>query len=104
MLEKINDNAYRLELPSELKISSTFNVSDLDSFDAGDGDGDVLGSKPFQEEENDEDIQHEPAQDIPFVSDLPMTRSGTRFILEKFNAFLETLVGLNEDQALTNEY
>ena len=29
ILEKINDNAYKLELPLEFGISSTFNISDL---------------------------------------------------------------------------
>jgi hypothetical protein len=29
VLEKINDNAYRLELPADFGVSSTFNISDL---------------------------------------------------------------------------
>jgi hypothetical protein len=29
ILEKINDNAYKLELPPEFGISLTFNISDL---------------------------------------------------------------------------
>jgi hypothetical protein len=29
ILEKINDNAYKLELPLEFGISPTFNISDL---------------------------------------------------------------------------
>ena len=29
ILEKINDNAYKLELPPEFGISPTFNISDL---------------------------------------------------------------------------
>jgi hypothetical protein len=29
ILEKINDNAYKLELPSEFGVSATFNVLDL---------------------------------------------------------------------------
>jgi hypothetical protein len=29
VLEKINDNAYRLELPVDFEVSSTFNISDL---------------------------------------------------------------------------
>jgi hypothetical protein len=29
ILEKINDNAYKLELPSEFGVSPTFNISNL---------------------------------------------------------------------------
>jgi hypothetical protein len=29
VLEKINDNAYKLELPPEFGVSPTFNISDL---------------------------------------------------------------------------
>ena len=36
VLERINDNAYKLNLPSEYNISATFNVSDLSPFDVGD--------------------------------------------------------------------
>jgi hypothetical protein len=35
VLERINDNAYKLDLPSEYNISATFNVSDLSLFDVG---------------------------------------------------------------------
>jgi len=33
ILEKITDNAYRLELPSEVRISHTFNVAELSAYD-----------------------------------------------------------------------
>ena len=36
ILERINDNAYRVDLPGEYNISSTFNVADLSPFDVGD--------------------------------------------------------------------
>ena len=32
VLEKVNDNAHRLELPEEYGVSTTFNISDLISF------------------------------------------------------------------------
>ncbi|XP_060196232.1 uncharacterized protein LOC132625623, partial [Lycium barbarum] len=34
VLERIGDNAYKLDLPSEYQVSATFNVSDLSLFDA----------------------------------------------------------------------
>jgi hypothetical protein len=54
-LEKINDNAYKLELPPEFVVSSTFNISDLKPYL---GEEDELESRttPIQEGENDEDI------------------------------------------------
>jgi len=32
VLEKINDNAYKIDLPSKYNVSNTFNVFDLSSF------------------------------------------------------------------------
>ena len=49
ILERINDNAYKLDLPNEYTVSSTFNVTDLSPFDAGND----LRTNPFQEERND---------------------------------------------------
>jgi len=34
VLERINNNAYKLDLPGEYSVSATFNVSDLSPFDA----------------------------------------------------------------------
>jgi len=36
VITRINDNAYKLDLPGEYNISATFNVSDLTPFDVGD--------------------------------------------------------------------
>ena len=53
--EKINDNAYKLELPPEFGVSPTFNISDLKLYL---GEEDELESRmtPIQEGEDDEDI------------------------------------------------
>ncbi|KAM6574978.1 uncharacterized protein LOC115696576 [Cannabis sativa] len=45
VLERINDNAYRLDLPGEYNVSVTFNVFNLNPFDASED----LGTNPFQE-------------------------------------------------------
>ena len=50
VLAKINNNAYKLDLPSEYNINATFNVSNLSPFDVGDD----LRTNPFQEKGNDE--------------------------------------------------
>ena len=52
ILERINDNAYKLDLLGEYGVSATFYVSDLSPFDAGDN----LRTNPSQEEGNDEDV------------------------------------------------
>ena len=49
VLERINNNAYKLDLPGEYTVSTTFNVTDLSPFDASDD----LRTNPFQEEGND---------------------------------------------------
>jgi hypothetical protein len=35
ILEKINDNAQKVDLPGEYKVSATFTVSNLSPFDVG---------------------------------------------------------------------
>ena len=35
VLERINDNAYKIDLPGAYNVSATFNVSDLSPFDVG---------------------------------------------------------------------
>jgi hypothetical protein len=49
ILGKINDNAYKVDLPSEYNVSTTFNISNLSPYDAGDD----LRSNPFKERGND---------------------------------------------------
>ena len=50
VLERINDNAYKVDLPGEYNINANFNVTELSPFDVGDS----LDSKtnPFEEREN----------------------------------------------------
>ena len=55
IIEKINDNTYKLELPPEFGVSPTFNITDLKPYL---GEEDELESRTtqFQEGEDDEDI------------------------------------------------
>jgi hypothetical protein len=55
VLERINDNAYKLELPAEFGVSPTFNVADSKQYL---GEEDELESRTtqMQEGEDDEDI------------------------------------------------
>jgi hypothetical protein len=45
IIERINDNAYKVDPPGEYGVSVTFNVSNLSSFDVGDDSR----SNPFKE-------------------------------------------------------
>jgi hypothetical protein len=49
VVERINDNAYKLDLPGEYGVSASFNIADLSPFDVGDD----LSANPSQEWEND---------------------------------------------------
>ncbi|KAG8482833.1 hypothetical protein CXB51_024109 [Gossypium anomalum] len=52
VLERINDNSYKLDLPGEYNVSATFNVVDLSFYDIGDD----LGANRFEERRNDTTI------------------------------------------------
>lgn len=53
VLEKINNNAYKVELPGDYGVSATFNVSDLSPFYEDDTSIPSLRSNSFQEGEDD---------------------------------------------------
>jgi hypothetical protein len=55
ILEKINDNAYKLELPPEFEVSPTSNISDLQPY-LGEEDELLSRTTSNQEGEDDEDI------------------------------------------------
>jgi hypothetical protein len=62
VLEKINDNAYKLELPADFgSVSPTFNIADLKPY-FGEEDEITLRMTSIQEGEHDEDI---PSIDTP---------------------------------------
>ncbi|KAL4386593.1 hypothetical protein GQ457_09G017790 [Hibiscus cannabinus] len=44
VLERINNNAYKIDLPCEYNVSTSFNVSDLSPFDVSDS-----WTNPFEE-------------------------------------------------------
>ena len=82
ILEKINDNAYKVALLSEYNVFATFNVVDLSLFDVSED----LRSNPFEERGKDESfggligevIVHDPLN----VPDGPITRSRAKKIKE----------------------
>jgi hypothetical protein len=74
ILTKINDNAYKLELPPEFGVSPSFNISDLRPY-LGEKDEMPSRTTSIQEGEDDESINTS-ATIIPSVEILgPITRS-----------------------------
>ena len=106
VFERINDNAYKLDLLGEYNISATFNVSDLSPFDVGDN----LRTNPFEERGNDENQQ---AFKNPLhVPVGPITKARSKKIKEAFNGLIQEIwvdsnvghskLGPKEDEGVIN--
>lgn len=87
VVERINDNAYKLDLRGEYNVSATFNVSDLSPFDAGDD----LRTNPFQEEGNDGDMESSNAWKVADPIQVPVGPI-TRARAKKFKEALNGLI------------
>src|SRR5256885_2777600 len=78
VVEKINNNAYKIDLPGEYNVSSTFNVSDLSPFDDAD-----LRTNLFEEGEN--DVSQEP----PKLANGPITRNMAKKFQARLNSWAQ---------------
>ena len=85
VLERINDNAYKLDLPGEYNISATFNVYDLSPFNVGDNSR----TNPFEERGNDENQQA--FRDPLHVPVGPITRARSKKIKEALNRLIQEI-------------
>jgi translation initiation factor IF-1 len=87
ILAKINDNAYKLELPPEFGVGPSFNISDLWPY-LREEDEMPLRTTSMQEGEDDEDI-NTLATIIPSVEIVgPITRSRGQQLNYQVNSFL----------------
>ena len=86
VLERINDNAYKLDLPGEYNVSATFNVSDFSPFHVGDDSR----MNPFEERGNDEK-QHT-IRDPLHVPVGPITRARSKKIKEALNGPIQEIL------------
>ncbi|WVZ52679.1 hypothetical protein U9M48_003716 [Paspalum notatum var. saurae] len=95
VLEKINDNAYKLELPIDFGVSPTFNIADLKPYL---GEEDELASRTtsLQEGEDDEDI-------TPMVMQGPITRAHAKQLNQQVSSFLGARNSTYKDGMLPND-
>jgi len=93
VLERINDNAYKIDIPGEYGVGSSFNVADLTPFVAGD-DSKHLRANSFQEGGNDENPKTVQIQG-------PMTRSRTKQSMDTLQQKVEDI--LNKAQVEKDE-
>lgn len=85
VLERINDNAYKLDLPGEYNVSATFNVSDLSPFDVGDD----LRANPFQVEGN--NVNQMSSIDQLQVPVGPITKARAKRFKESLNGLIQSI-------------
>jgi hypothetical protein len=86
ILEKINDNAYKVDLPGEYNVSATFNVSDLSPFDVGEDSR----SNPFEERGNDGNQGGPTLKDPLQIPDGPITRPRAKKIREAMQGLVQS--------------
>ena len=117
VVERINDNAYKLDLPGEYGVSASFNVADLSPFDVGDD----LRTNPSQEGENDAHqgaghADHTSGNGAEFAQDPlsfpsgPITRLRAKRFKEALNGLVQeiwadsrkTKMGSNNNQGLVH--
>jgi hypothetical protein len=105
IIEKINDNAYKLELPPDFGVSPTFNIADLKPYL---GEEDELESRttPVQEGEDDEDITPLDTNDTPPLDiQGAITRARARQLNLEVSSFLSKALYVNvENSILPNDY
>ena len=102
VIEKINDNAYKLELPADFgTVSPTFNIADLKPYF---GEEDEIASRTtsIQEGEHDEDIPSVDTPAVPTAEHIqgPITRARAKQLNYQVLSFLGTLSHIHENMML----
>ena len=92
VLERINYNAYKIELPGEYNVSTTFNVSDLSPFDVG------FDSRTNLFEEGENDASGDPIRRIKDPLQMPIgpiTRARAKKLQDAINGLVKEFIWAN---------
>jgi hypothetical protein len=93
VLERINDNAYKLDLPIDFGVSPTFNIADLKLY-LGEDDELELRMTQMQEREDDEDIATNHTSTTPVSTSTtplgPITRARARRLTHQVSSLLSS--------------
>ena len=100
VLEWINDNAYKLELPTDFGVSPTFNIADLKLY-LGEENECESRMTQMQEGEDDEDNSSLDTT-IPIAQQGPMTRAKARELNYQVKSFLAVQTISSPDGVLLN--
>ena len=100
VLEKVNDNAYKLELPADFGVSPTFNIADLRPY-LGEEDEFESRTTQMQEGEDDEDITSTDTTK-PIAQKGPMTRARARQLNYQVKSFLTVYSSSSQNGVLLN--
>ncbi|KAA0051909.1 Transposon Ty3-I Gag-Pol polyprotein [Cucumis melo var. makuwa] len=92
VLERINNNAYKLDLRGKYNVSSTFNVADLTLFDVGNEDLD-LRTNPSKERGDDVDSLN----NLLHVPEGPITKRKAKKIQEAFTLHVQKLANAQRE-------
>ena len=87
VLERINDNAYKLDFSDEYNVSATFNITDLSFFYADDD----FRINPFQDEGNDEGTTNKWNKDLIQVPVGPIIRTRAKKFKETLNGLIHNI-------------
>ncbi|WVZ64557.1 LOW QUALITY PROTEIN: hypothetical protein U9M48_014055 [Paspalum notatum var. saurae] len=93
VLEKINDNAYKIELPTYFGVSPTFNIAYLKPYLREEDD---VEDDSLQEGDDDEDI-------TPMVMQGPITRARAKQLNHPVSSFLGARNSIYKDGMLPND-
>jgi hypothetical protein len=88
VLEKINENAYKLDLPADFGVSPTFNIADLKPYL---GEEDELESRMTQMQEGEDDVDINTSDtSTPTHNQIsgPITRARVRQLNNQVSSFL----------------
>ena len=88
VVARVNDNAYKLDLPGEYNVSATFNVSDHFPFDVGEDSR----MNPFEERGNDENHQGNTIKvSSEYIHGVPIIRARAKKMQATLNGLIEKM-------------